>query len=343
MFECPDAVLSCAILRCEDPTDFIFGGHDKTLYLMDQTLLILDKVYFDGWVRSVFPVDLDGDGCDEVLVGSGDGTCAVLKWDKTIKKLIAIMRYKPSQNVNISGTINCCVAGDIYFEGNISLIFGGQDNTLKIFKSIDFKEPNAILNYDSWVTACEVGVLILPQFQDPINGIIVGTKNGLLQLVQVDNNIPNIIWEINLNAQINVIKVGDLTKDGHNEIVVGTTDGLISVIDGGGKKIKEIKMKDTFPLSVLIEDIDGDNSSELIVGCANGFLGVFQNLNLNSSDLQLKWKIQVSTSITSISSYRDKEKINHIVFGGYDRTLRDVVYFEFGMKKNLQIPKKFVS
>ena len=79
MFECPDAVLTCSIVNCRNEKYLVFGGHDKTLYLMDSENNIIDDRVFDGWCRCTFPVDLDGDGCDEILVGAGDGNTSWLQ------------------------------------------------------------------------------------------------------------------------------------------------------------------------------------------------------------------------------------------------------------------------
>lgn len=57
MFECPDAVLTCSILRCQDKSFLVFGGHDKTLYLMDESMNIIDDRVFDGWCRCSYPID----------------------------------------------------------------------------------------------------------------------------------------------------------------------------------------------------------------------------------------------------------------------------------------------
>ena len=44
MFECPDAILTCSILQCGGESYLVFGGHDKTLYLMSRDLDILDTI-----------------------------------------------------------------------------------------------------------------------------------------------------------------------------------------------------------------------------------------------------------------------------------------------------------
>jgi hypothetical protein len=94
MFEAPEAVLACATMKCGEKSYLLFGGHDKTLYLMDNEMQILDTVSFDGWVRCIFPIDITGDGCDELLVGAGDGNFIVVKFVKGINKLATIMNFK---------------------------------------------------------------------------------------------------------------------------------------------------------------------------------------------------------------------------------------------------------
>ena len=88
MFECPDAVLTCSVLRCKEKNYLVFGGHDKALYLMDEEMKIIDDRSFDGWCRCSYPIDLDCDGCDEVLVGAGDGSFMVLKLNEEKKNLV---------------------------------------------------------------------------------------------------------------------------------------------------------------------------------------------------------------------------------------------------------------
>ncbi|MFX1497624.1 MAG: WD40 repeat domain-containing protein [Promethearchaeota archaeon] len=334
MFEAPEAVLTCSTLRCEDKCYLVFGGHDKTLYLMDDELNILDSITFDGWVRTTYPIDITGDGCDEILVGAGDGNFLVVKFVKGINKLAGIMNFKTK------GKVLCVTAGDFTRDGNVELIYGGEDKTLKIFKNIDATDPQFTLYYDSWVTACNIDYLKLPKVEFPINGLLVGTKNGLLQLIQSIESKPDIIWQKDLGSQINAIQIGDVTNDGYHEIVVGSDDSTISIFNSEGESLKIINIEEGRPVSLKIADIDGDKANEILVGCADGSLRIYHNTKLDSTDIELKWKTSSSTSIKIVSTMPNPEAESpNIIFGGYDRSIRCINDLECGEKPVLEIPQ----
>ena len=333
MFECPDAVLTCSTLKCGENTYIVFGGHDKTLYLMDEDLNILDSITFDGWVRTTYPIDITKDGCEEILVGAGDGNFLVVKLVKGINKLAGIMNYKSK------GKVLSVVAGDFTRDKNIELIYGSEDKTIKIFENIDSTEPKFTLYYDSWVTAVTLGYLKLPDVDIPIYGLLVGTKTGTFQLVQFKDSKPDIVWQISLDSQINTIEVGDVTNDGFFEIVVGTDDSFIKIFNSEGAELKAIKIEEGRPISLKIIDIDADNAKEIIVGCADGSLYVYHNPSLDSLEIELKWKTSASNSIKIVSSIVNPDDgITNILFGGYDRSIRCISDFECGEKPPLELP-----
>ncbi|MBY9015241.1 MAG: hypothetical protein KGD68_06070 [Candidatus Lokiarchaeota archaeon] len=333
MFECPDAILTCSTLKCGEKTYIVFGGHDKTLYLMDEDLNILDNITFDGWVRTTYPIDITKDGCEEILVGAGDGNFLVVKLVKGINKLAGIMNYKSK------GKVLSVIAGDFTRDKNIELIYGSEDKTLKIFENIDSTQPKFTLYYDSWVTAVSLDYLKLPDVDIPIYGLLAGTKNGMLQLIQFKENKPDIVWQIYLESQINTIEVGDVTNDGFYEIVVGTDNSFVKIFNSEGEELKAIKIEESRPISLKIIDIDADNAKEIIVGCADGTLYIYHNPNLDSLDIELKWKTSASNSIKIVSSIvNHDDAITNILFGGYDRSIRCISDFECGEKPPLEIP-----
>ena len=333
MFECPDAVLTCTPLRCGEKSYIVFGGHDKTLYLMDENLNILDNITFDGWVRTTHAVDITNDGCDEILVGAGDGNFLVVKLVKGIDKLAGIMNYKSK------GKVLSVIAGDFTRDKNIELIYGSEDKTLKIFENIDSTEPKFTLYYDSWVTACNLCYLKLPDVDVPIYGLLAGTKNGMLQLIEFKENKPDIVWQKELGSQINTIEVGYVTNDGYHEIVIGTDESFVKIYNSSGEELKSIKIEESRPISLKIIDIDGDNAKEIIVGCANGSLNIYHNPKLDSLDIELKWKTSASNSIKIVSSIVNPEDgTTNILFGGYDRSIRCISDLECGETPPLEVP-----
>jgi WD40 repeat protein len=337
MFECPDAVLTCTPLKCGEKSYIVFGGHDKTLYLMNEELNILDSITFDGWVRTTHAVDITNDGCEEILVGAGDGNFLVVKLVKGIDKLAGIMNYKSK------GKVLSVIAGDFTRDENIELIYGSEDKTLKIFENIDSTEPKFTLYYDSWVTACTLGYLKLPDVDTPVYGLLAGTKNGMLQLIEFKENRPDIVWQQDLGSQINTIEVGDVSNDGYQEIVVGTDDSFVKIFNSSGEELKAIEIENSRPISLKIVDIDGDNSKEIIVGCANGTLNIYHNSNLDSLDIKLKWKTSASNSIKIVSPIVNPEdgKTN-ILFGGYDRTIRCISDLDCGETPLLDVPNNMI-
>ncbi|TXT54671.1 MAG: hypothetical protein BAJALOKI2v1_750005 [Promethearchaeota archaeon] len=334
-FQAPEAVLTLSTLKCKKKKYLIFGGHDRNLYLMGEEINIIDEIAFDGWCRCCFTIDIDNDGCEEILAGAGDGSMLVLKFDEEEQRLVGLMHQKVDQK------INCCTAGDISENGQMEIIFGGENQKLQIFQNIFAKKPTFVLYYDSWVTSCFIGLLKHPEFKKPFYGLLVGTKKGKLQLIRIIDGDLKIVWERDVSKSINDITIGDVTNDGKNEVVIATDDSYVKILSSTGERIRYIKIYEGRPLSLKIDDIDGDDANEIIIGCADGSLKIYHNQNINSKKLKLKWKTEVSTSIQDISTLRREETgLNHIIFGGYDRAIRDITDFEWGKKEKLKLPKR---
>jgi hypothetical protein len=225
--------------------------------------------------------------------------------------------------------------------GNIELMEGGEDKTLKIFESIGSTEPAYMFYYDSWCTACMMGCVKQTDSISPINALLVGTKSGYLQLITYNKGNPEILWQKSLGSQINSIDIGDVTNDGINEIVVGTDDSKLTIFNADGDVIKVLDIDAGRPITLRIIDIDGDNAKEIIVGCADGSLRVYHNPQIDSTDIELKWKTSTSSSIKIVSPLRDEQEgLIKLIFGGYDRSLRCISDFEYGEKQEFNIPDR---
>ena len=66
----------------------------------------------------------------------------------------------------------------------------------------------------------------------------------MLQLIQIKDEFPDIIWNWSFASQINDIEIGDVTNNGLNEVIISTDDSTIKVLDGEGRVLNEIKSED---------------------------------------------------------------------------------------------------
>jgi hypothetical protein len=137
------------------------------------------------------------------------------------------------------------------------------------------------------------------------------------------------LWNFRAWNRIRALAVKDIDGDNHDEIIIGSEDRNIHVVDDRG----HLKWRYYLPYSVLsthVVDIDQDGCLEVLAGCADGYLYVFDK------DGNLLWKYQVDERITAIAS-RENEGIVEIVLGTESRVLLlqiiDQVYLQDAIER----------
>jgi outer membrane protein assembly factor BamB len=119
------------------------------------------------------------------------------------------------------------------------------------------------------------------------------------------------LWSFKARNRIRALAVRDIDGDNHDEIIIGSEDRNIHVVDDEGR----LKWRYYLPYSVLsthVVDIDQDGRLEVLAGCADGYLYVFDK------DGDLLWKYQIDERITAIAS-RENEGVVEIVLGTESR------------------------
>jgi len=121
------------------------------------------------------------------------------------------------------------------------------------------------------------------------------------------------LWNFKARHRIRALTVKDIDGDNHDEIIIGSEDRNIHVINDKG----HLKWRYYLPYSVVSThavDIDQDGRLEVLAGCADGYLYIFDR------DGNLLWRYQVDERITAIAS-RENDGAVEIALGTESRVL----------------------
>lgn len=103
-----------------------------------------------------------------------------------------------------------------------------------------------------------------------------GTDDGVLRALSPEGNER---WRVPLGSRINVITVADLERDGHNEVLAGTSAGRLAVLDDRGRVRWEHQFEKTvYPpnvVTVMGAHLTGDEKLEVIGVSRNRLIDFF--------------------------------------------------------------------
>ncbi|MBV9688621.1 MAG: AAA family ATPase [Ktedonobacteraceae bacterium] len=137
--------------------------------------------------------------------------------------------------------------------------------------------------------------------------IITATANNNVYVYRRDHTE---CWHYDrIRDRIRAICVTDVDRDGHAEVIVGSEDRNVYVLDDGG----HLKWRYSIPhrvLAIATADVDNDGYIEILLGSQDGYLYVL------SADGDLLWKYKASDRVTAIVA-RDL----HAYDSGHDKVV----------------------
>lgn len=158
--------------------------------------------------------------------------------------------------------------------------------------------------------------------------IVIGTQNG--KIIGLDYK-GKVVWKSEIDKDISQDKllfldtekvkqisadpiIGDIDKDGKEEVVVASDSGMMLVLDHKGNKKWSFSTEDAIRSKPLIADINDDKKFEIIVGSSDTNLYVVNYMG------NLIWKYNAKSSIESTPCFIDKDE-GQIIFGTQDGTI----------------------
>ena len=249
-------------------------------------------------------IDLDGDGTQEVLMGSDDHNLYVLDVDGNLK-----WSFEAGRNVRSTPAI-----GDIDGDGQLEVVFGSMDNTLYILGHDGVKEAEYSANgmivsppvladldrngdleiiftifekylyvinhdgtdYGSFPIPINESIFSAPAVGD-VDGdnqfdIVIGTWSDHVYLFTADGSIPGGFPYSTGNKVSTDPALADLSGDGMLEIIIGSDDDKLHIIDWQGQALATYAVEGHIQSSPMVDDLDGDGTHEIIFGANDGKL-----------------------------------------------------------------------
>ncbi|NYT26477.1 MAG: VCBS repeat-containing protein [Candidatus Thiodubiliella endoseptemdiera] len=261
--------------------------------------------------------DIDGDGDLDLVVGESNGTLKYYQNTGTTSNPAYEAKTgddNPFNGINVGYSSKPTLA-DIDSDGDLDLVVGGNDGTLKYYQNTGTTSNPAYeakTGDDNPFNGIDVGNLSAPTLAD-IDGdgdldLVVGESNGTLKYYQNTGTTSNPAYEAKTGDSnpFNGIDVGlysaptlaDIDGDGDLDLVVGEEYGTLKYYQNTGTTSNpayEAKTGDDNPFngidvgnaaSPTLADIDGDGDLDLVAGKNDGTLKYYYNQQPSSVDTQ---------------------------------------------------------
>lgn len=242
---------------------------------LDLGLSIVTRVWdykTKDWVTSILAIDVDGDGDAEIVACSRDGRVHVLS-SKT-----GDLRWK--RVIGTKAWVGTVVARDIPTSESVTfvrIVVGTRDGKVFVLdkdgktvtkhgetfsydadgRALDLPQEKEAFWYNTGYTIRQITV-------DPrlSSGVLIGSEDRYAY--GLDYETGEVQWKFQTQGWVRSISAYDIDGDGVEEILVGSADGCVYLLDQQGHLLHQHNLD--YPIyTILATDIDQDGRAELLV------------------------------------------------------------------------------
>lgn len=207
----------------------------------------------DNWVWNVCAADLDGDGSDELIAGTGSNRVLAISADGQ-----AMWSHLTA------GSIMSLYAADLDGDGRAEVVAGSEDNRAYLLSG----DGSLRWYYD---TGRDVSAVCGADLDgDGLGEVVIASEQGMLYALRLDGTI---LWEYDLHDIPFALYAGEFHDGGRAYVTAATSGGGLYVLNGDGVLIWLYSVQGGLR-SACAGDVDGDRRSEIVAGSAEGMLYV---------------------------------------------------------------------
>jgi outer membrane protein assembly factor BamB len=278
---------------------------------LDLGLGIVSRVWdyrTKDWVTSIFADDIDGDGLFEIIACSRDGRMHLLSQEGDLhwKRIIGTKAW-----------VSAVVVSDLPTggsEASAHIIVGTRDGKVFVLdkdgktlskgggtfsydtngRAFDQDREKESYRYDLGYT-----IRCITVDQHLPSGILMGSEDRCAY--GLDYETGESLWNFQTNGWVRTISACDIDKDGQNEILVGSADGYVYLLDQQGHLLNKHRLEDSI-YAILATDVDQDEHIELLVTTeGNELIALVYHKNQEHSRgyFEKKWSRTFNTRLLS--------------------------------------------
>jgi outer membrane protein assembly factor BamB/3-methyladenine DNA glycosylase AlkC len=247
----------------------------------------------ENWVRSVYACDVDGDGKNEVVVGSEDKCVYLLDWGGNLK-----WKYQARDR------IFQIYAADIDNDGWVEIIAGSEDKNIYVLDCNGLlKARYEMPDFVRSIYACDVD-------GDNATEMIIGCFDNHVYVLDSQGREK---WRYRTNDKVRTVYAEDIDGDGCVEVMAGSGDRNLYVFDGQGT-LKWQYQTNHWVRSICTSDIDRDGEMEVLLGSDDRYMYALDN---RGNPL---WKYRTGNWVASLYCLDiDSDNSPETLIGSYDR------------------------
>ena len=241
--------------------------------------------------NSIAVGDVDDDHEDEVVVISqAESTSQVKEVFQIYNARTHALEYEKMNAATESRDhYHLVKIGDVDGDGHTELVFNttvNDNSVIRVFDGTTHAMKREGSPYGSrYVKAMALGdvdndgavEIVLGSWESGnySRGIYLIVLNG----VTLEEKWRSVDLGSDLNSSIHAIKITDLDKDGHPDIIASLTDNRLIVIDGVNHILKQ--MIECPARALALNDMDDDGFQEVLVGRNDGYIDVYDGVTFS--------------------------------------------------------------